>query len=311
MPGGAGKSPVLSPEEAFSVLGNGTRIQLLRELGAAEGPLTFTQLRDRVGLRQGGRFNYHLDKLVGHFVAKTNAGYELRQAGKRVVEAVLSGAVTEDPVLEPTILDYDCRLCGAPIKLSYRAERVELYCTRCAGQYGPDVKRRESAFDGEGGVLGGYGLPPAGIRGRSPREVLTAASLMGHLHAVAAANGLCPRCGGMVDCTVTVCEDHRRGDGLCPKCNKRHAIQVTRTCRTCPYENAGMAINHVVAALPLRIFVAEQGIDPIVEGYRWGWDYEEDIRQTDPLVADLTFHVDGESITVTVDDELDVVAVTR
>ncbi|MFB6206666.1 MAG: ArsR/SmtB family transcription factor, partial [Haloglomus sp.] len=90
-----GEPTALSPDEAFGVLGNETRIQILQTLGEADGPLSFTELRDRVGIRQGSQFNYHLDKLVGHFVRKTDDGYELRLAGRRVIYAVLSEAVTE------------------------------------------------------------------------------------------------------------------------------------------------------------------------------------------------------------------------
>lgn len=299
------------PDEAFRLLGNETRIEIMRVLGKARGPMSFTELRTTVGIRQGGQFNYHLDKLVGHFVEKTDEGYALRTAGRRVVEAVLSGAVTEAPVLEPAIIPYECLLCGAPIKLSYRAGRVELYCTECPGQYAPSVKDRESRFREEAGVLGGYPLPPAAIADRSRMEVLAAASLWQHTALLADANGMCPACGARVDRTVTVCESHDRSDGLCPSCAKRHAIQVSGECRNCPHAYAGMAVNYLATTLPLRRFIADQGIDPIVEGYRWGWDYEEEVLATDPLRARLTFACEGARITVTVDENLEFTAIDR
>ena len=92
----------LAPDESFALLGNETRVRILVALADADDALHFSTLHDRVDLRDSEQFNYHLDRLVGHFVDRTDDGYELRQAGSRVVEAILSGAVTEDPVLERT-----------------------------------------------------------------------------------------------------------------------------------------------------------------------------------------------------------------
>ena len=127
----------LSPDEAFGVLGNEIRVDILQMLGEADGPVSFTDLRDRLGIRQGGQFNYHLDKLVGHFVAKTDEGYALRDPGRRVVEAILSGAVTGDPALEPTAIDFACHHCGSPVEVSYRHGTMRLSCTECSGHFDP------------------------------------------------------------------------------------------------------------------------------------------------------------------------------
>lgn len=69
MTGNVEKSSVLSPDAAFCALGNGTRIRILQTLGEAHDRLSFSELCDRVGIRHGGQFHYHLDELVGHFVA--------------------------------------------------------------------------------------------------------------------------------------------------------------------------------------------------------------------------------------------------
>jgi DNA-binding HxlR family transcriptional regulator len=53
--------------EAFEVLGNEIRTAMVLELADA-GPLSFSELRERVGVTDSGRFNYHLEKLVGRFV---------------------------------------------------------------------------------------------------------------------------------------------------------------------------------------------------------------------------------------------------
>lgn len=135
---------MLAPDEAFAVLGNETHLQILQTLGEADSLLSFSALRDRVEMRDRGQFNYHLDKLAGHFVRKTANGYTLRQAVTRVVEAILTGAVTDAPVLEPTQIDESCPHCGAPVEVYFREEFVGLRCTECAGTYPQSFLTSES-----------------------------------------------------------------------------------------------------------------------------------------------------------------------
>ncbi|WP_436929378.1 winged helix-turn-helix domain-containing protein [Halosimplex halobium] len=229
----------LSPDEAFEVLGNETRVAILSALGGADDPVSFSALRNRVGMADSGRFNYHLDRLTGHFVSKRAAGYELRRAGERVVEAVLSGAVTAAPVLERTEIDHPCHFCGAPVAVRFREERVEVFCTECPGTYSRtsspadgrdggdtgddgDADDRENdtrGSDGPGddcgadraaaeGYLGYHPLPPAGVAGRDPEAVFRAAWTWGHLELFAAAAGVCPRCSAALDRRRRVCESH-------------------------------------------------------------------------------------------------------
>lgn len=58
----------LSPDEAFAVLGNETRMEILQSLGEAERPLVFSELREAVEIDDPGQVNYHLNQLKRHFV---------------------------------------------------------------------------------------------------------------------------------------------------------------------------------------------------------------------------------------------------
>jgi len=102
------------PTDALEVLGNEIRMATLRELAEADGPLTFTELRERVGVRDTGKFNYHLTKLCAYFVRETDGGYELGHAGSRVIAA---GDVEADPPVANGASDGgdagdDCPVCG-------------------------------------------------------------------------------------------------------------------------------------------------------------------------------------------------------
>ncbi|WP_227377732.1 winged helix-turn-helix domain-containing protein [Haladaptatus halobius] len=73
--------------DALSTLASEHRIAILRALATAEKPLTFSELRERVGIHDTGRFNYHLSKLRERFVRETDDGYDLGHAGERVILA--------------------------------------------------------------------------------------------------------------------------------------------------------------------------------------------------------------------------------
>lgn len=304
---------VLAPDAAFSVLGNETRIDILRTLGEAEGPLPFTELRDAVGIPQGAQFNYHLDKLAGHFVAKTDEGYELDQAGRRVVQAILSGAVTHDPTLEPTAIDFPCRYCGTPIEVGYSQGRMRMTCQNCGGtfddpQYQPAPEQVDETF----GNIGNLPLPPAGIQGRSAAEVMRAAATVAHLEAKAAASNVCPRCSAPVEQSIaSVCDDHDASSGPCNHCDHRLAVRIRFRCTNCIYERATSPVMALHNHPDVLSFAAAHGRNTTDRGIEWGWDYDEEVFSTEPLKARFTFTIDDEALVVTVDDELSVTETVR
>lgn len=75
------------PTDALAMLGHETRIAILRVLAEADEPLPFSELRQRAGVEDAGRFNYHLSELREYFVREEGGGYTLRHAGSRVVAA--------------------------------------------------------------------------------------------------------------------------------------------------------------------------------------------------------------------------------
>jgi hypothetical protein len=306
------ESTALSPDEAFSVLGNETRIRILQALGEADGPLSFTDLRERVGIRQGAQFNYHLVKLVGHFVRKGEEGYTLRQAGRRVVEAVLSGAITEDPTVELTEVDaWPCPYCDAPTEVAFREERIERYCTACPGLYGESITRGVPDVQKEYGDLGMLTLPPAGVQGRSAAELLGAAFTWSYAEWLVAANDVCPRCSAPVDRSVTVCERHEAGEPICGRCGKRQAVSFHVECENCNFGMGSIVSMHLAASTELQAFLTARGVGLLSEPWNWGWEYGEEIVSTDPFEGRFTFTVDGDSITLTVDADLDVLEAER
>jgi hypothetical protein len=307
----------LSPDEAFATLGNATRVGILRALGEADGPLSFSTLFDRVDVDDSGQFNYHLDKLVGHFVLETDEGYTLRQAGRRVVEAVLSGAVTDAPVVERTRIDQPCHYCGADIEISVRQDRVVKYCTACVGRNADPSTTLAGVVD-EDGFLGTLPLPPAGVQNRSPAEVFEAAWTWANLEFLAEASGVCSRCSAALTESVIVCEAHDAADGLCDRCENRHAVQFHADCPNCINDLHGPFVLKLVSRTELLAFLTAHGLNPVAPSRgsiaavdRVHMDYDEEVLSTDPFEARFTFSADADTLTLTVDDSLDVVDVER
>lgn len=298
-----------TPEEAFALLGNETRLAILRALGEADAPVSFTELRERVGLRQGAQFNYHLSKLIGHFVEKTSAGYTLRRSGERVVEAVLSGAVETGPTLEPTAVDYPCHFCNASIEVSYTDGQFALHCPGCGGN---SPKRSPTSAGAEThGNLAIIPFPPAGMTGRDPLEALRAAATWIHLAGLALSSDVCPGCAAGVNLSVDACPDHKTDEGRCPRCENRHAVRVRYECPNCTYGAEFVGLMGVIASPELQAFAGSHGYNTTSNGLDWGWGYEEEVLSTDPFSARFSVTIDGDTLELTVNQSFDVVEASQ
>ncbi|WP_053948097.1 DUF7347 domain-containing protein [Halolamina sediminis] len=107
----------VDPTDALAVLGDETRIAILRTLAEAEEPLAFSELRRRADVRDPGRFNYHLSTLREYFVREVDGGYALRDAGSRIVAAagVAGASAAESDLVDGDSADSEpseCPVCG-------------------------------------------------------------------------------------------------------------------------------------------------------------------------------------------------------
>jgi len=307
---GEGGAAMLSPEEAFSVLGSKARLEILRTLGEADKPLAYSELFERTEYDDPGNFSYHLNKLVGHFVAKTDAGYVLRRPGERVMEAVLSGAVTTDPVRELTRTDKLCPFCSATIEVGYEHERVTMHCPECSGLF--EREESEDRRFSEQGNLGIRPLPPAGVRGRTAGQMHEVSEIWAATTMQAISRGVCPRCSGRVERVVQVCESHDASDGLCDQCGLRLAATAAAVCTDCIFEMEAPVAGHLSVHPETMAFMIDHGIDPVApEGFLPFAAVDEEVYSREPFEARYTFTADGETLTLVVDEALDVMEVTK
>lgn len=305
------ESDGLSTDEAFALLGNDTRIAILYALWEAHEPFAdddavpFSDLRKRIEMRNSGRFNYHLDRLTGQFVERTEAGYELRYRGLKLMHAVVAGSAIDDSTLEPTEIDEECPVCGAPTAVSYEGDRLFHVCTECEGFRGTFEEFPD-------GTIAAHSFAPAGLSDRSPEEILDAERQQAKHRRGMMVEGVCPECSGRVEPDVTVCDDHDGSETVCRNCGSRGRIHVYYTCSVCKHAWL-FGPKLAVATHPAVVgFYYERGVEFDVasrdaSGFVREWKTE--LAADDPLRVRVTVPYEGDALRVTLDDEMDVVEV--
>lgn len=299
----------LAPDDAFQVLGDPTRIAILQALSRAEGAVPFSALRRQVDVGDSGRFNYHLDQLLGHFVAQTDAGYRLRSAGDRVIQAVQAGAITDAPEVAPTQVERACPYCDTPSLVTYRDGQVIHYCRACPGTYGTEAVPGTGAdLPDRLGVIGANEVPPAVIQGRSPAQICAADQAIMTVELMALSRRICPRCAGLIERSVRLCPDHASTETVCATCEYRYGVICVADCTNCTFANDFPAVLLCFGNEDVLAFLTGQDIDPLSDWPLRHWRETVDAR--DPFEGQVTCELDGAVITVTLDDRLDVVEVS-
>ena len=292
-------------EALFKALGNEVRIEILRTLSRASRPLPFTTLQEEVGIEDSGNFNYHVDRLTGHFIDRTDRGYVLCYPGRAVIETVRAGKIASDPEIPPRRIDLPCPFCGERQEFHYVDETVHLRCTNCTGVVGEphDV-----------GTLMSYEFPAAGLRGRTATDIAAAAHRLYEAEVTAMVGGVCPRCGGIVGHELEVCDDHdTEGGTICETCHTRYLAWARYTCVNCSHARRfppwfeAFHLPEVVAffheatglprTLPFPKFLADGGTDPRT--------VTEEVRAIDPLTLAITIGIEDARCTVLVDENLE------
>lgn len=300
----------LSPEETFAVLGNATRLEILTVLAAADDDLGYADIFEQVEYDDSANFAYHLDRLRDHFIRKSEDGYALRIAGERVVEAMYSGVLTDHATVNRSEIGYRCMYCGGPTEMAYHDELAVMYCTECDGRLGEPRVPDDWPISGEG-IVGWVSLPPAGVSGRTPSEIVEAAGIWTVADIQAKARGVCPRCSAAIDQAPIVCEDHETSGQFCHECDHQFAVSVRSTCSNCPFETTTPFPTHALGELALLDFMSDHGIDPFVSNAFHLSSCQETVIADHPLEATYTFRAEGEAITLRIDDELSVIDVSR
>ncbi|NHN60396.1 MULTISPECIES: helix-turn-helix domain-containing protein [Halorussus] len=290
----------LDADDAFTLLGDETRLAILRALGdAAEPgevtPLSFSELRERADVAGSGRFNYHLGELVGHFVEKVErpdgpAGYRLRFPGVRVYRTLRAGTFTESLRVEPFELDSDCHACDARLEAEYRDLVFRIECPDCESSY--------------------YHchLPPSSIDPDSRAATLRVVDRRVRDYLSSLSNAICQFCSGRMDIRLLdPDEDHRYAD------DAANEVLVRRECDRCGSFHYTRVGEHLLDHPAVVSFCYERGLDLSAE-YVWDLEFVSSDNNTELLGADpwrvaVTVEAGGDRLRVVVDESFDAVDV--
>jgi hypothetical protein len=278
----------LRPAEAFSLLGNEIRVEILEALWHIDQqPVGFTTLYERSEASDSAKFNYHLGQLIGHFVRKTDEGYELRTAGESVVRAAVKGSLNAHPDLEPIQTGDDCTHCGERLVATYSDEQLVIGCPACGCTHGQ------------------YSFPPGGLIGRTDEETLSAFNQrVRHLHSLAR-DGVCPECSGQMQTEIV------RGDDCCLDAD----LRAEYTCLQCHHDLCSTIGIALLDQSPVVSFYRTHGIDLGTTPYwRLDWCVSDDyttVESTDPWRIEVSITENDATLTVTLDETLSVVATDR
>ncbi|NUE03836.1 helix-turn-helix transcriptional regulator [Halorubraceae archaeon YAN] len=278
----------LLPAEVFGILGNDTRVAILRallELGADEKPVRFTDLFNNVEMEDSANFSYHLRQLTGHFIKHGSAGYSFRYPGRKVVSAIFTGTLTERTQLGFFPASGYCYACDGNLHGWYVDDTLTIGCTECST------------------VQVSYPFPSGGLDDRSTDDLLQAFHHYVRHHYCLAADGVCPECTGAVESSLI----HRpESDAL--------DVAVEHLCQRCNYRLESAVGVTLLDHAGVLVFFANNGVDLNTAPF-WHFDWCVSDRYTelvsaDPVQVKLTLPCNGESIQVLVDADVSVVTVS-
>ncbi|MFB6077166.1 MAG: helix-turn-helix domain-containing protein, partial [Candidatus Nanohaloarchaea archaeon] len=163
-------------ETLFDVLGNATRLRILRQLLEAAGPgtdreaLAFSELYDRVDYDTSANFSYHVDQLIdAGLVTRDDRGYAPSLLGTMLARKLLAGwtLLNPDEALDPTPIGAGCPRCGTAVALSYYGGVMRVHCPRCAETVDAERDRAHRSGDHPSPPpFLGMSVPPARLAGR-------------------------------------------------------------------------------------------------------------------------------------------------
>jgi hypothetical protein len=308
----------LTPDEAFAVLGNEIRLDIIRVLWNADAAheyddvsdtaetISYSELRRRVGVDDNGKFNYHLSQLVPHFIRQAPDGYRLSGAGKEIARTVI--AVSGPEYVEyQAEFEHDCPVCTAPLTAEYEDQWLRISCTGCNGLFG------DKAPDG---AIFFTNYPAAGLIDRSPNEAFETGFYRCMLDITYMMRDVCRECAGSITSSISVCDDHQtQGNDPCNTCGTRFTAWGELRCETCGFAKRLPVEAFFMGLTPVIGFLNDLGIDILSPAF----DVVVDLLQNrfrisvDEGPFRVTAAIEGkeETLRVSLDEDMNVTDVER
>ncbi|WP_254524368.1 ArsR/SmtB family transcription factor [Natrinema caseinilyticum] len=267
-----------SPADAFAALSDPLRVSILRELSAhhrttGEEAVGFADLRRRVGVRDSGRFRYHLNELRDRFVEKSEAGYRLTHAGVQIVAAILAGTYTADVSMGPTELDSECSACGRRAFATCEDGRCRVTCPN-----------DHALFQ--------WSVPPNATVGATLPEIVDLAEVLAFQAIEQALIGVCPKCYDPIETRIVT--------------NGPPRPILRAVCDTCGARIVGPAEFCLLVDPDVTAFCRRHGLT-LRDDHVWEFPFVRDdagvtVVDQDPPRLEVDVSLGGETLSVSVDE---------
>ncbi|SIR82333.1 hypothetical protein SAMN05421858_3967 [Haladaptatus litoreus] len=279
--------------DAFQLLANETRLEILFALwNAPEWTATFTELKDAVGMRDSGQFQYHLNQLAGTFIRRTDDGYTHLASGIALYRAML-GSVAGTESIDSIPLDEFCPDCENRLRLTYENQVFFARCSAC------DETVLSSPF------------LPAGLDNRIDDERLWAFDrwtrrLVGNLR-----DGVCPWCASRVNHELSV-EDSTESSA---ESEGGSNVRIVHTCNRCGGFLKTTVGENVIDHPAVISFFYDRGKD-ITSIPHWKLDFctsDEGVEliSEEPVEIRLTIREAGDELRLLFGDDCSVTEISR
>ncbi|MFC7071873.1 winged helix-turn-helix domain-containing protein [Halovenus rubra] len=287
------------PEDVFTLLSDDNRIDILRALWNSDDLMTFSALHDAVDIRDSGQFNYHLDKLVGQFVTKTEEGYELTAAGWQVNGAIEAGSYTAKGRMEPIAIDPPCPACDGSRTFYYENEVARVECDTC------DVRME-------------FPIPPSTFVNCNREDIPTVAGKYLRTTIKGLDTGFCAQCDGPVERTACHVTDSSLWDSSVDDVDQQlgnvsDMPVVEYECLQCGREPTSGLPFSLLTHPEVVGFHYDRGIDirrrSIWEFTPFGTEHAQ-VTSNDPFRASVSFIAGDDKLTLIVDEEITVLETT-
>jgi hypothetical protein len=272
--------------EVFERVSHRTRVEILDALASAQRDapmdpwLEYTELQDAVGIRDNGNLNYHLDRL-GDLVRKGEDGYRLSRVAMGLVGTASSGVLDTDWTWGPVDVPGGCLHCDDPVRLHYEDGVLWLTCGTEEHEHG-------------------LWVPPSLLEAHPEDELVERIAFLENRWGELTRRGICSECQGRVDGELTELDDGRYHYlGHCERCGSQHGLPV------------GLFL---VGHPAVQGFYYEHDVDVRSTPY-WALDFcrpgAETVDSTEPLRIRVDVSHAGDTLSLTLDREGDVVATER
>jgi hypothetical protein len=293
--------------------------------------LSFSELWDAVGIEDSGRFNYHLDKLVGRFVHRTPKGYMLTVAGHRLAGSIVAGRY-ETTAAAPERVDRYCPACGSQLTAMYTGGALSLLCEN---DHGSDQAENDDApFEADedladaidemdpadvadadmdteemmaavrrtmGDTVAIVPLPPAAFERRDIEDAIDVGIQIRRNRGQLMADGVCPECRGQFDRQLVKSDQPLMTVA---------GYQVKGICRDCGTVNSGDIRETLLSHPAVSAFFWERGVDVrdrFSDEAVLPTENSVGERSTNPLTLAVTYECDGDELTIVVDETVTVI----